>query len=104
NGGDGNGARYLLMAPNTPSRNSRKTQPTRMAENGTADIELSSIEHLQSEVMKRRDLERYLRDHGCVKVREGGNHTIWSNPRVTGTAAVPRHTEIKNGVVRDICA
>jgi hypothetical protein len=39
-----------------------------------------------------------------VKEREGGRHSIWSNPRVSGTAAVPRHNEIKSGVVRDVCA
>lgn len=54
--------------------------------------------------MKRRDLERHLRDHGCEQKREGGNHTIWWNPEGSGTAAVPRHTEIKIGVVRDICS
>jgi len=54
--------------------------------------------------MKLRDLERYLREHGCVKEREGGRHTIWSSPHAAGTAAVPRHAEIKSGVVRDICA
>jgi predicted RNA binding protein YcfA (HicA-like mRNA interferase family) len=54
--------------------------------------------------VKLRDLERHLRSHGCVKEREGGRHTIWSHPSVAGTAAVPRHSEIKSVVVRDIGA
>jgi hypothetical protein len=52
--------------------------------------------------MKLRDLERHLRDYRCTKQREGGRHTIWSSPHASGTAAVPRHSEIKIGVVRDI--
>jgi predicted RNA binding protein YcfA (HicA-like mRNA interferase family) len=53
--------------------------------------------------MKRRDLERHLRQYGCVVVREGGNHTIYSSPHVAGTVPLPRHTEIKNVIVRAIC-
>src|SRR6476659_9857657 len=31
--------------------------------------------------MKRRDLERRLRIAGCFLKREGGNHSIWMNPK-----------------------
>jgi predicted RNA binding protein YcfA (HicA-like mRNA interferase family) len=30
--------------------------------------------------MKRRDLLKHLRQHGCQFVREGGAHSIWENP------------------------
>lgn len=31
--------------------------------------------------MKRRDLIRHLEHHGCEFLREGGNHTVYVNPR-----------------------
>lgn len=30
--------------------------------------------------MKLADLERHLRQQGCILYREGGGHTIWFNP------------------------
>jgi hypothetical protein len=30
--------------------------------------------------MKRRDLERHLRAHGCRQIDEGGNHSRWAGP------------------------
>jgi hypothetical protein len=45
--------------------------------------------------MKRRDLERRLRIAGCFLKREGGNHSIWMNPKNGIIEAVPRHNEIK---------
>ncbi len=53
--------------------------------------------------MKLRDLERHLTEHGCVVVREGGNHTLWRNPLAGKVAPVPRHKEIKEGTIRAIC-
>ena len=47
--------------------------------------------------MKLNDLEKHLRVNGCVKKREGGNHTIWENPSNGKIAPVPRHREIKKG-------
>ena len=32
--------------------------------------------------VKLLDLERHLRAHGCRFAREGGAHTLWSNPSV----------------------
>jgi predicted RNA binding protein YcfA (HicA-like mRNA interferase family) len=53
--------------------------------------------------MKLRDLERYMREHGCEFFREGGSHTIWRNPQNRKIASVPRHREIKDGTARVIC-
>ncbi|MGH2779950.1 MAG: type II toxin-antitoxin system HicA family toxin [Thermoleophilaceae bacterium] len=52
--------------------------------------------------MKRRDLERHLRSHGCRSVGEGGRHTKWRGPEGQ-PAAVPRHRELRAGTVRAIC-
>jgi hypothetical protein len=54
--------------------------------------------------MNRRALERYLRQHGCRREREGSRHTIWSNPATGQETQVPRHTEIKTPTMRQICA
>ncbi len=53
--------------------------------------------------MKRKDLLRHLRRHGCYLKREGGSHSPWTNPETGHTEAVPRHTEIPNLLVRKIC-
>lgn len=53
--------------------------------------------------MKRLDLERYLREQGCVPYREGVGHSIWLNPAQHKIVSVPRHREIKEGTVRAIC-
>lgn len=53
--------------------------------------------------MKRIDLERHLREQGCILYREGGGHSIWLNPSLRKIASVPRHREIKDGTVRAIC-
>ena len=43
--------------------------------------------------MKRRDLEQRLRIAGCFLKREGGNHSIWMNPKNGIIEAVPRHND-----------
>ena len=53
--------------------------------------------------MKRRELVRYLQDHGCTLVREGGNHSWWGNPAKNKRSAVPRHSEVHEIMVRKIC-
>ena len=45
--------------------------------------------------MKRADLIRYLEKHGCIFIREGGNHTIYKNPANGRMTSIPRHREIK---------
>ena len=39
--------------------------------------------------MKRRDLLRHLERHGCEKLREGGNHTIYVNRAALKSSSVP---------------
>ncbi|MCG3149469.1 MAG: hypothetical protein PCFJNLEI_02931 [Verrucomicrobiae bacterium] len=53
--------------------------------------------------MKRRELLSHLQQHGCVIVREGGSHSIWSNPQTGRKEAIPRHNEIKKFLARSIC-
>ncbi len=52
--------------------------------------------------MKRRDLERYLREHGARQLREGGSHSFWGFDTERSTA-VPRHREIDHRLARKIC-
>ena len=44
--------------------------------------------------MKRRELERRLRDLGWVFERHGGKHDVWCNAERSFTEYVPRHAEI----------
>ncbi|MGH7405546.1 MAG: type II toxin-antitoxin system HicA family toxin [Candidatus Methylomirabilales bacterium] len=53
--------------------------------------------------MKRGDLLRHLRRHGCYLKREGRGHSLWYNPRTGAVETVPRHTEIPNKLARKIC-
>jgi mRNA interferase HicA len=54
--------------------------------------------------MKRRDVEIHLTTHGCRLLREGGSHSVYRNEASGKTSALPRHREIKNALVRKICA
>lgn len=53
--------------------------------------------------MKRGDLVRHRRAHGCVIHREGAEHTVWRNLVTRRTDAVPRPNELKDSLARDIC-
>ena len=53
--------------------------------------------------MKRGDLLRHLRQHGCILKREGGSYSIWFNPETGHSEAVPRHIEVSNMLARSIC-
>ncbi|MBU2731701.1 type II toxin-antitoxin system HicA family toxin [Acidithiobacillus ferridurans] len=53
--------------------------------------------------MKRRDLLRHLTTHGCLLLREGGNHSWWHNPSLNKRSAVPRHSEINDHLAKKIC-
>ena len=53
--------------------------------------------------MKRNELIKYLRKHGCELLQEGGNHSWWHNPILNTRSAVPRHTEIDNQLAKKIC-
>ncbi len=52
--------------------------------------------------MKRRDLEKKLRIAGCYLKREGGSHSLWTNPKNGTTETIPRHTEIKESLAKKI--
>ena len=52
--------------------------------------------------MKKRELEKILQRGGCYMKREGASHALWINPKTGVVEAVPRHTEIKEPLVRKI--
>ncbi|MDO8529864.1 MAG: type II toxin-antitoxin system HicA family toxin [bacterium] len=53
--------------------------------------------------MKRKVLLAYLRDNGCVFVREGARHSVFFNPASQKSSTVPRHNEIHNDLAKKIC-
>ncbi|MBU2602506.1 MAG: type II toxin-antitoxin system HicA family toxin [Actinobacteria bacterium] len=53
--------------------------------------------------MKRADLVRHLRTHGCELLREGGSHSVYVNRDAGKATAVPRHREINDFLARKIC-
>lgn len=53
--------------------------------------------------MKRSSLLAHLRRYGCVLKREGGAHSLWTNPATGAVEAVPRHTEVPDVLARKIC-
>ena len=53
--------------------------------------------------MRLNALVRHLRRHGCYRLREGGNHSIWINPETGARDFLPRHSEIDNQLARRIC-
>ena len=50
--------------------------------------------------MRRRDLERQLRDLGWILARHGARHDIWANG--DRELVVPRHVEINEYTARAI--
>jgi hypothetical protein len=53
--------------------------------------------------VSRRDLLRHLANHGCEFLREGSNHTVYVNRAQRRSAAIPRHNEVADILVRVIC-
>lgn len=53
--------------------------------------------------MKRQTLLKHLRRYGCYLKREGGSHSLWTNPANGKIEAIPRHTEIADRLARKIC-
>lgn len=53
--------------------------------------------------MKRQRLFRHLREHDCHFEHEGGDHTRVINQATGQRSFVPRHREIKPGMVHQIC-
>jgi mRNA interferase HicA len=52
--------------------------------------------------LKRRDLIKLLEENGCVFLRHGGRHDIYLNPITAKTQGIPRHTEVKESVAKNI--
>jgi len=52
--------------------------------------------------VKKRELEKRLRKHGCLLIRHGGNHDFWQNPETKISQPVPRHAEINEHLARHI--
>ena len=50
--------------------------------------------------VKKRDLEKALKDLGWWFLREGGNHEVWTNGK--DTIAIPRHSEVNERLARGI--
>ena len=53
--------------------------------------------------MRRTDLLRHLRGHGCRLLREGRGHSVRVNPATGRQSAVPRHREVDDYTARAIC-
>jgi hypothetical protein len=54
-------------------------------------------------MIKRADLERHLRGHGCALRREGAKHAVWWNPATGQQSTVPRHRDLPLATARAIC-
>jgi hypothetical protein len=53
--------------------------------------------------VKRGDLLRHLRRHGCHLKREGAAHSLWMNAATGAVEAIPRHREIPDRLAHKIC-
>lgn len=53
--------------------------------------------------MKRRELEKHLKQHGCYPHHAGGNHDVWVNPETNAKAPISRQRELKAQMGRAIC-
>ena len=53
--------------------------------------------------MKRVQLIKHLKKHGCDLLREGKKHSLWGDSNRGTRAAVPRHTEIDDVLAKEIC-
>jgi len=53
--------------------------------------------------MKRDQLLKHLKKHGCKLLREGASHSVYYNTANNKATTVPRHREIKNLLAKKIC-
>ena len=53
--------------------------------------------------MKRIDLQKHLRAHGCAFQRDGGDHARWVNLATGATASINRHREIPTATGKQVC-
>jgi len=50
--------------------------------------------------MKKRDIEKRLKECGWWLARHGGNHDIWTNGKIS--TQIPRHAEVNELLARSI--
>jgi len=53
--------------------------------------------------VRRVDLIRHLKSHGCEFLREGSNHTVYVNRSARKSSSIPRHREVNDFLARKIC-
>ena len=53
--------------------------------------------------MKRRDLEKHLKAHGCERINSTGPHDGWQHSKTGLKTTIPRHTEINNFTADAAC-
>lgn len=53
--------------------------------------------------MKRQNLIRLPRAHGCGLLREGKGHSVWVNTASGRQSTLPRHREVDDYTARAIC-
>jgi len=53
--------------------------------------------------MKRNVLLKHLRENGCMLDREGAKHSIYFNVITKASTVVPRHPDIRENTVKEIC-
>jgi len=53
--------------------------------------------------VKKRDLERHLKENGCTLLRQASSHEMWENSSTGRRTTVPRHREIRPATARGIC-
>jgi len=54
--------------------------------------------------MKRQLLIKHLQSQGCILAREGKKQSLYINTKNQLTAAVPRHSDIKDLLAKEICS
>lgn len=52
--------------------------------------------------MKRKDLIKKILSAGCVLVRYGSRHDLYTNPKTGKKQPVPRHNEIDESLAKHI--
>ena len=78
--------------PRSPSRVESASFPA------VAEVHL----YVYIQAMKRRELERRLRESGWTLHRHGGKHDVWISASGSFTEYVPRHPEINETLARVI--
>jgi predicted RNA binding protein YcfA (HicA-like mRNA interferase family) len=53
--------------------------------------------------MKRQKLIKYLTENNCFLEREGSRHSIYTNRANGQFSSVPRHPDINDYTINDIC-